>query len=349
MTPPSLRRLCAGLVAIAVVAGGGLMLAGQTDKPPATLAASTAASAPGQPSTTMPATTDTPTTANAPSPDLGEDGLANLPSSLRGTAVDGRLQASDDGRLVIEHAVRRVFDYFLSIIGEEPADTVLNRLQRYFQANLPASAVIDAEQLLARYLAWQAAAGELGDGAMPAAMQLQPEQMRARLALMESLQVQHLGETAAAAFFGDENRYNRYTLDRLALMARQDLAPAERQLQLQQLRANLPPGMQTLTAGLSQSPPPAGTPRTAAERYQRRAEAFGDEAAQRLQALDQKRAQWDRRLEQWLRQRQQILASSGLDPETQQRRLALARQQHFDEREVRRVQALERLRDNRSD
>lgn len=349
MTPPSLRRLCAGLVAIAVVAGGGLMLAGQTDKPPATLAASTAAAAPGQPSTTMPATTDTPTTANAPSPDLGEDGLANLPSSLRGTAVDGRLQASDDGRLVIEHAVRRVFDYFLSIIGEEPADTVLNRLQRYFQANLPASAVVDAEQLLARYLAWQAAAGELGDGATPAAMQLQPEQMRARLALMESLQVQHLGETAAAAFFGDENRYNRYTLDRLALMAREDLAPAERQQQLQQLRANLPPEIRALTPGLSQSPPSTSVVQTTAERYQRRAAAFGDEAAQRLQALDQKRAQWDRRLEQWLQQRQQILASTGLDPSTQQRRLALARQQHFDERELRRVQALERLQDNRSD
>lgn len=348
MTPPSLRRLGAGLVAIAVVAGGGLMLSGQTDKPPATLAASIAAADPGQPST-LPATTDTPPTGNATSPDLGEDGLSNLPPSLRGTAVDGRLQASDDGRLVIEHAVRRVFDYFLSIIGEEPAGVVLSRLQRYLQASLPASAVVDAEQLLARYLAWQAAAGELGDGAPPVAMQLQPEQMRARLALMESLQVQHLGETAAAAFFGDENRYNRYTLARLALMAREDLAPAERQQQLQQLGANLPPEIRALTPGLSQSPPSASVAQTAAERYQRRAAAFGDEAAQRLQALDQKRAQWDRRLEQWLQQRQQILASTGLDPSTQQRRLALARQQHFDERELRRVQALERLQDNRSD
>ncbi len=80
------------------------------------------------------------------------DAIARLPDSFAGTRVDGRLRADAGGNLIIDAEIRRVFDYFLASIGEEPLETSVARLRRYIETQLPEPAADHAIQLLSQYL-----------------------------------------------------------------------------------------------------------------------------------------------------------------------------------------------------
>lgn len=288
--------------------------------------------------------------------ELGDDGLRNLPPSMAGTTVDGQLRADTHGRLVINHDVRRVFDYFLSAVGEESPEILLSRIRLYLADQLPPSAAAEAEAILFDYLAWQEAAGNLGEQSRVTDLTLDPQRLASRLEQTQALQAQHLGPEVADAFFGDENRYNDYMVQKLALMARDDLSPEAQARQLRQLESNLPSELrqatdqvrqyQSLRAQTSQL---EASGATEAEIYQVRAAAVGDDAAARLQTLDRQRAQWQNRMESWLQERDRLLATGGLDSTARQQQINVARQQQFDETELRRVEALERLRDQDRD
>lgn len=286
-------------------------------------------------------------------PDHDDNGLADLPPSLRGTTVDGQLRADENGHLVIDQDVRRVFDYFLSAVGEESPDRVLARIRAYAASQLPGPAAAEALQLLLRYLDWQAAAGELAE--MPAAGKsaLDPDHLRERLDRMQALQKQHLGREAADAFFADENRYSEYTIRRLALQEDESLSAESREQVLGQLDNQLPDGLRHSTRQLKQyqrlreiTETLQSSGASAGELYQARAEAYGDDAASRLQALDQQRAQWQSRMDEWLWKRDALLSQPGLDAESLDRQLRQQRSQYFDSSELARVAAYERMSDS---
>lgn len=285
--------------------------------------------------------------------DLGPHGLGNLPRSMQGTTVDGRLLADASGHLIISHDVRRVFDYFLSAVGEESPERLLVRMRLYFGSELPPLAAAEAEQILFDYLAWQQAAGQLAE--QPGVSEpttLDAQRLAERLTLQQALQTEHLGPEVAEAFFGDENRYNYYTVQKLALMAQENLSPEIRTQRLQQLENSLPPEMQQAGRRLQsyqslreQTQAMRSGGASEAELYQIRAASLGDEAAARLQDLDHQRAEWQIRMDNWLRQREALMSRSGLDASALEQQLDHQRQQYFDASEVRRVRALERIRD----
>lgn len=302
----------------------------------------------GAPGVAQPAAIDV-----AREPDHSGNGLADLPPSLRGTTVDGQLRADVNGRLVINHDVRRVFDYFLSVVGEESPDRVLERIRAYAASQLPGPAAAEAEQLLLRYLDWQAAAGQIAE--MPGAGQsaLDPDHLRARLDRMQALQEQHLGPEAADAFFGDENRYSEYTIRRLALQENESLSAESRERALSELDSQLPDGLRQSTRQLQEyqrfreaSETLQSDGASPGELYQARAEAYGDDAASRLQALDQQRAQWQSRVDEWLSKRDALMSQQGLDGESLDRQLRQHRSEYFDESELARVAAYERMSDS---
>jgi len=280
-------------------------------------------------------------------------GLENLPRSLEGTDVDGALEADADGHLKITNAVRRTFDYFLSALGEEPLDTIVARLRAYIRAQLPATAAAEAEQLLADYLAYRQALADVDAATAPSADgQLDLEVIRARMAQVADLRAQFLSPEEAGAFYADEDRMDRYMLERVAILQQQDMDAAVRAGQLAALEQQLPAhlretshvftqyqNLEALTADWRRD---NGTP---GELRQIRENLLGPEAADRLQALGHERAVWDRRMEDWLRERAGILAASGLGEADRQRQLDALRTSRFSEAEVLRVHGLERLAD----
>ncbi len=279
-------------------------------------------------------------------------GLEQLPASLQGTEVDGELEADASGHLKITNGVRRVFDYFLSTIGEEPLPTILARLHAYIHHKLPPLAAGEADQLLANYLAYKRGLESVQQAQPQADGRVDVSAVRQQMQQVAALRSQYFTPEVVAAFFGDDDAYDRYTLDRLDVMQDQNLSPAQRARQLAALETQLPEAiresmktvnqyqnLENLTADWKQR---GGS---AAELRQIRENLVGAEAADRLENLDRDRAAWDQRMSAWYSERAALLGNASLGEADRQRQLAELRNNRFTADERLRVESLERMHD----
>lgn len=258
--------------------------------------------------------------------------------SLRGTAVDGSVRLDAQGRLVRDRELRRVFDYFLSRLGErDPArirDDLIAWLQQ--QPQLDATARAEALALFDRYVELQRASAALG----------RSDDLRADLRRLRELRERELGAELAQAWFDADERYAEYTLDRLEAGRDPSLTATGREARLAQLEAGLDPAKRAIrddsTAfqqAVADSEAFAGTAASAARRAEQRRQRWGDEAAVRLAELDQQEASWQLRLRAYTQAREHLFADRSLVPAQRERRLARLLDD-FSETEQRRVLAL---------
>lgn len=278
-------------------------------------------------------------------------GVEGLPASLQGTEVDGELEVDAAGHLRITGGIRRLFDYFLSAVGEEPVETIIKRIRAYLRHKLPAGAAAEAERLLDSYIGYKRGLDALPQVAAGAG-QVDIEAVRRQMQQVQALRSQFFNPEVIAAFFGDEDTYDRYTLDRLAILQDKALTAAQRAARLAALEQQLPEQMresikvinqvQNLEA-LTQDWKKRGG--SAAELRQIRESMVGAEATDRLEALDRDNAQWDQRMNGWLAERAAILANQGLSEQDRQAQLASLRNSRFSEAERVRVQSLELMHD----
>src|SRR3546814_4094623 len=78
-------------------------------------------------------------------------GSPQLPTSFKGTQVDGQFRLDEAGNLLIGAELRHLFDYFLAAAGEEPLKNSIERLRRYIVAELPQPAQSQASAVLTHY------------------------------------------------------------------------------------------------------------------------------------------------------------------------------------------------------
>lgn len=279
-------------------------------------------------------------------------GLEGLPGSLRDTEVDGELEVDASGHLKITNGIRRVFDYFLSAVGEEPVESIIARIRAYIRHKLPAGPAAEAERILDGYIAYKRGLESVQQASAPAPGQIDIEAVRRQMQQVQALRTQYLSQEVIAAFFGDEDAYDRYTLARLDLMQNKQLSAAARAQQLAALEQQLPPALQESMKAINQYQnlqsltddwqKRKGTP---AELRQIRENLVGPEATDRLESLDREREQWNQRMNGWLGERAAILANTSLSEQDRQGQVDAARQQRFQSGELARVQSLERMRD----
>lgn len=287
----------------------------------------------------------------APPPAYFTTGTESLPASLEGTEVDGELEVDANGRLKITHGVRRVFDYFLSGVGEEPLETALARIRAYIRHQLPPLAAAEAERLLESYIAYKRGLDAIPQ-AQPAGNTLDISALQRQLQQVQALRSQFFTPEVITAFFGDEDAYDRYTLARFELMQNKNLSPAQRAQQLAMLEGQLPVEMresirvinqvQSLEALTEDWKQRGGSP---AELRQIRESLVGPEAADRLETLDRERAGWDSRMDKWYGERAAILGNQNLSQTDRQRQLEELRRSRFSAEELARVASLERMYD----
>ncbi|PAV26613.1 hypothetical protein CF392_05250 [Tamilnaduibacter salinus] len=270
------------------------------------------------------------------------------PESLEGTRVDGSLTTDAAGNLKLTPDVRRVFEYFLSTIGEVDPENASALLAAHIESSLPPKAASQAWDLFLRYLDMKQALSEMPahDGTV--------SDMEATLAQRQAIRESVLGAEAADAFFGMAHQYSDYRLSRQAIQENPDLSATERQRQLDQLRDNAPERIRSL---LTQPDSPAAVSQAVSSMRQEgvsdqaiqayRMEKLGPEAARRLEQLDQQREQWQQRYDQYRQERQAIL-NSGLAAPDRQEAIQRLRDRHFDESQRRRVEALDRIRASES-
>lgn len=321
------RARAAAALAAALLIGLALLLAGERQAPP--LAPAAPASAPAA--------------STAPAGGAGWD-AEPLPESLRGTSVDGDLRLDADGRFVPGPEAVRLFEYFLSATGEEPAEKIRLRILAAIRQRLPPAAARDAEALLERFLAYREAAAELF-----AARDLWLADEERRFQLIRELRREVFGAGLAGALFGEEERIVAVDVERRRVTKQPDLDPAERARRLAALEQQLPEAVRAArrealaavelrAAEAELRAAGAGPAEIEAERERR----FGHEAAARLAALDRRRAEWEERVAAYRTERD-ALRAQGLAERDYQAALAALRDAHFAGPERTRIDALDRM------
>ncbi|MGO1070392.1 lipase secretion chaperone [Lysobacter sp. CA199] len=262
------------------------------------------------------------------------------PDSLRGTGVDGAVRLNARGAPIADRELRRLFDYFISRIGERDEQQIRGDLKAHLDAGFAPAAVaqvmvwFDSYMTLERSAASLAAAG--GDP-------------RAAVARLRALRRERMGEAIAEAWWGDEDRYLDYTLARQDLIDDRSLDAAQRQQKLAELERTLDPARVALIQqedqaelSLKQSEDYAKRNVPAAQRFAERERQYGSDAARRLADLDAQRAQWDRRLRDYAQQRHKIMADASLSIAQRDRQLQSLLSRGFDANERRRVDVMVR-------
>ncbi|PTQ90362.1 lipase secretion chaperone [Agitococcus lubricus] len=279
-------------------------------------------------------------------------GVENMPRSLQDTEVDGALSVDNAGNLIISRSIRQTFDYFLSAIGEEDLTTIVSRIRAYIRNKLAdyPKAMAQAEQILDGYLSYREALGHIAQiGGNPADNISGVRQQKEQIA---SLRTQYLSREVIEAFFGDEDAYDRYTMARIEIMQDKNLSATEKAKRAAELLNTLPPELkesvetlnkyQELTSLTDDWKARGGKPE---ELRAIREQLVGVEATERLEALDQERAAWDGRMNDYLSQRDTILKNQALSQQDRERQVNDLKQKNFNQQERIRVDALETMHD----
>lgn len=264
------------------------------------------------------------------------------PDSLRDSEPDGAVTLDALGQVQPSIELRRLFDYFLSALGERDVAAIRALLLAHVRERHGDAIAAQVAALFDRYVDYQQAL---------AAMNAPPgEALRERLERVRDLRRRLLDAAMAEAFFGDEERYTEYVLDRRDTLADRSLDEVERDRRLQEIDASLAPEQRTQmqeanTALLvdEQNRQFDALRLDPAERQAEREALFGREAAQRLAAADAEQAAWDARVAAYVRARNAIRADARLDATARDRAITALRARSFDAAEQRRVASLEAI------
>ncbi len=266
------------------------------------------------------------------------------PASLRDSAIDGALIADADGHFVPGPEALALFDYFLSATGEEPEAQLRARIVAEIERRLPAPAAREAIAFLDRYLAYRAdAARAASDDRLAESADLER-----RLQWIREVRREHFGAELATTLFGDDERAAEIAIAQRRVAADASLSDAEKRAQLDALEAQLPESAREARAASSaplrlEQAEAALRARGGSDAEVRalREETVGAEAAARLEALDQRRAEWNARLAAYRAARDAVLADPSRDAQAREAAIEDLLARNFDARERIRVRALD--------
>lgn len=204
--------------------------------------------------------------------------------SLRGTQADGDITIGFAGRVQPDLAMRRLFDYYLSLLGETDLDGIRRLLGDDLQRRrLAADQQTVVMRAFDRYLRYQQARTAL---AAPG-----PADLAARMAADRQLRDQWLGPALAQAFYPDAAAEDARLQQLLA--HRQDAAAPTPDTPSQDPTIEAVGTIQAQTDRLdAEHADPA-------QRHAERAASWGEPAATRLDALDRQRVRWQQRLDRF--------------------------------------------------
>ncbi|CAE6913889.1 Lipase chaperone [Vibrio sp. B1FIG11] len=232
------------------------------------------------------------------------------------------------------------FEYSLSSLGEQDLEAIKATVNA---GELQKNALGISSELFDTYLAYKEALSKL-EPFEGGSLSLQ-ELKRLDDAILAMQRTFFTGEQIAQ-LFDEENRLRQLAIDKLAIQAAKLDANTHQQM-LEETLAAQPEYIQqsernnALVLQLIQA-----SGMDAQERYLTRVDLVGEEGAQRLQALDDKRAAFNTSLDDYLKKRAEILNNDFLGEEEKKLEIAGLREQSFEEKQWRRIEALERIHDS---
>ncbi len=267
--------------------------------------------------------------------------------SLAGTTPDANLKVDAADALVVDAALGRLFDYYLSAQGEKSLPAIRAEIQAELGRRLKPAAAAEARRLLGRYLDYKLALAQveisLQKGTRPA------HAARDRLAAMQQLRTQYFSVKESAGLFGFDDAYNADAIARMEISQDPQLNAAQKTAQFAALDAALPASLreardapqQVIRMEESVARLRAGGG-SDDDVYRLRAATLTPEAAARFSDLDKEEALWKQRIETFLIARKNLLARTAQPEAERQTALQQLREAQFTAAELPRLVAYER-------
>ncbi|MEL7291861.1 MAG: lipase secretion chaperone [Pseudomonadota bacterium] len=234
-------------------------------------------------------------------------------------------------------STKSYYDFALSTLGEANLEQIQQQVSR--QAQHQTELTLSAE-LFDLYIQYKEALAELP--ALPSG-QISPLDLEQLHLNISQLQQQFFTQQQIALLFTDENRLRELAIEK-AWAAQSQLEPIQKQHLVDDKLLQMPDYIQDAEknarfvnelhrlSSLDEQ-----------QRYARRVELVGEQGAQRLTELDQQRATFQQNLMAYLSTRDQLL-NDGLHSDLEQQ-LADLKAEYFEVKQLKRVEALERLHD----
>ena len=281
-------------------------------------------------------------------------GLENLPRSLQGTDVDGEIIIDENKQLVVTEGLRRLFDYFLSALGEEEEAVIYARVESYIRSHTPEPAASQAVTIFDQYIAYLKAIADIEkkygnlqlqatkSGSLDLNVVAQQKQEVAKL------RQQHFAKETITAFFGTEDDYDDYSIEMVRINQDNQLSDSQKEAARQDYISRMPDNstkanlaqQANLNELISRTEQMQAKGATAEELYNMRRELVGAPAAARLQQVDQEDANFDQRFNQYQVQKQRLLSQSADKAQTNkqaQTQINQLEQQLFNDTERKRL------------
>ncbi len=273
--------------------------------------------------------------------------------SMQGTVPDGDMRAlggtvlGQSGGSLAYAELRRLFDYYLSAVGEKSIDSITQEIHRAIDQNVPQAQVQGAKRLLGRYLEFKRALVDLEKN--PNLEGTGVSAMRQRFTAMQDLRAHIFSAEEEQGLFGFEDANDRDSLARLEIHQNTALSASQKLAQLAVLDAALPAALRADREAprvVIQVEQTAQTMRANGasddDIYRMRAKALDPQAAVRLAEVDRDEKAWKDRIAMYLNERNKVLKTQADAPESErQTALNQLQQSQFSEEERRRLAAYE--------
>ena len=277
-------------------------------------------------------------------------GLENLPRSLQGTEVDGEIIIDENKQLVVTEGLRRLFDYFLSALGEEDEAVIYARVESYIRSHTPEPAASQAMKIFDQYIAYLKAIPAIekryGNLQLQATKngELDLNVVAQQRQDVAKLRQQHFDKTTITAFFGAEDAYDDYSIAMVKINQDKQMSDAQKEAAKQDYISRMPDNatkaniaqQANLEELISRTEQLQAKGATAEELYNMRRELVGAPAAARLAQVDQQDAHFAQRFKQYQAQKQQLL-SQNADKAQAQTQIHQIEQQLFNDMERKRL------------
>jgi len=292
--------------------------------------------------------------AQGPSASPGAQPGAPFVNSMRGTVPDGGLgptalapmpDAGGPSGPLPYGELKRMFDYYLSAIGEQSIDAIAQQIRAELDRNLSASQAPAAKRLLARYLDFKRALVDLEQKF--ATQEPGVQTLRRRFEAMQALRARLFSAEEEQGMFGFEDAYDRDALARLEISQNPKLSAEQKRAQLAVLDAAMPAALKAdrdapraviRVEQMAQALRAQGA--SDDDIYRMRARELDPAAATRLAQVDREEQDWKNRIAVYQRERAKVLKAEGSESE-RQAALAELRKSQFSEDERKRLAAYE--------
>lgn len=273
--------------------------------------------------------------------DARHPGLA-IAASLLGTEMDGGIALDSNGNLVRSASLRRLFDYWLTTLGEQDLDSIRAQIAELAEQSGGARIAAEVLGLFDDYVAYLQAAESISPDSMT------PDALLAVHDALHALRREYLGHWADAFFGADEAAL----IEQIAQMQiRQDpeLDPEARQYLLERWEETLPENVRQARFAATAHLDVVNHTRTMRQegmsdeqKWLEWGRAYGAQAADRLAAVESSRAEFAEARDAFIEEYQDLMSDRMLND--QQRELAItALLSGYTDPQRRRLLALARL------